>query len=134
MSSITFAPFPIPVVTPLGSGYIVYIVHAPVWENCETCVALDADGQWRHFTTADIKAYKNATYGINPGHSKEEILEYYLKDRHPVCRETLKPEKTEWTSLLVAEFFGYATEKVKVHGVKHLPDILQEFQEKHNIK
>lgn len=61
---ITFANFPIPVKTPLGDAYVVYVESSPIWENDCVCVALEADGQWRHFTTADIKSYKNLTYGV----------------------------------------------------------------------
>lgn len=61
---INFPPYPIPVVTPLGDGMIVYVTNGATWENDCVCVALKSDGQWRHFTTGDIKATKNSTYGI----------------------------------------------------------------------
>lgn len=56
---------PIPVVTPLGNGYVVYIKSNGLWENDEVTVAMCEDGQWRHFNTGDIKAWNNQTYGIN---------------------------------------------------------------------
>lgn len=61
---ITFPPYPIPVITPLGDGYVVYVTNGATWENDCICVALTKDGQWRHFSTGDIKAAKNATYGV----------------------------------------------------------------------
>lgn len=56
---------PMPVHTPLGGGYVVYIKSNFMWENDEVCVAMLIDGQWRHFNTADIKSWTNKTYGIN---------------------------------------------------------------------
>lgn len=61
---ITFAPYPIPVITPLGEAYVIYISHSPVFENDEVTCALCEGGQWRTFSTADIKSHHNATYGI----------------------------------------------------------------------
>lgn len=61
---ITFAPFPIPVETPEGGGYVVYVESNPVWENDGVTVALMDGGQWRHFNSGQIKAWHNATYDI----------------------------------------------------------------------
>ncbi len=61
---VSFAPYPIPVITPLGEGYVVYIAHSSLFENDEVTVALCEGGQWRTFSTADIKSHHNATYGI----------------------------------------------------------------------
>lgn len=63
---IVFAPNPIPVVTPLGEGYVVYIESNPVWENDCVTVALCEGGQWRHFNSSQIKSCKNLTYDIKP--------------------------------------------------------------------
>lgn len=68
---ITFAPFPIPVITPLGEAYVVYIAHSPVFENDEVTCALCEGGQWRTFSTADIKSHHNATYGITKNKTDE---------------------------------------------------------------
>jgi hypothetical protein len=62
---VTFPPYPIPVVTPLGGGYVVYITSNNLYENDEVCVALEDSGQWRHFLTSDIKSWHNATYQIH---------------------------------------------------------------------
>lgn len=61
---IAFPDKSIPVITPLGPGYVVYITSNGLFENDEVCVALQDGGQWRHFTTNDIKSWHNATYGI----------------------------------------------------------------------
>lgn len=61
---ITFPPYPLPVETPLGPGYVVFINDNNLWENDEVCVALCDGGQWRHFNTSDIKSFHNSTYGI----------------------------------------------------------------------
>ncbi len=59
---ITFAPYPIPVITELGDGYVVYVRSNTTWENDEVCVAMCNDGQWRHFNTGQIKSHHNGTY------------------------------------------------------------------------
>ena len=61
---IEFAPYPIPVVTPEGNGYVVYVTANSLWENDEVTVAMEDGGQWRHFNTGQIKAWNNLTYGI----------------------------------------------------------------------
>ena len=55
---------PMPVVTPLGEGYALYVVHNGMLENDEWTVAMCGDGQVRHFTSAQIKVHVNSTYGI----------------------------------------------------------------------
>lgn len=62
--AISFPPYPIQVVTPLGDGYVVYVSNNNLWQNDEVCVALCDGGQWRHFTTDQIKSFQNSTYGI----------------------------------------------------------------------
>jgi hypothetical protein len=61
---VTFAPSPIPVMTPLGSAYVIYITSNPIWENDEITCAMEEDGQWRHFNSSQIKSWKNETYDI----------------------------------------------------------------------
>lgn len=159
MSNITYAPFPIPVVTPKGSGYIVYVKCNAMWENDEVCVAMDDGGQWLHFNTGQIKSWKNATYGINAGPSKEDLIEEFLSNRHPAWREALKPErepftntlvdlgvkkvvgdKKEWTDELVVQYIGfYDSRKRAVRSWENIPldfeqKTINEFKEKHNIK
>lgn len=55
---------PIPVTTPLGDGYAIYVTSNGMMENDEICVALCDGGQWRHFNTGQIRSYHNETYGI----------------------------------------------------------------------
>jgi len=73
--TVTFPQHPIPVVTPLGEGYIVYIKSNGMWENDEACVSLCNGGQWRHFATDQIKSYKNSTYGITKTIPNESIID-----------------------------------------------------------
>jgi len=62
---IVFAPYPIPVVTPLGDAYLVYVESSNLFENdVWTCCLCDG-GDVKHFTTEQIKVYKNLTFGIN---------------------------------------------------------------------
>ena len=61
---IDFPPYPIPVHTPKGDGYVVYIKSNNLFENDEVCVALCDGGDWLHFNTSQIKSYQNLTYDI----------------------------------------------------------------------
>jgi hypothetical protein len=58
---------PIPVVTPLGDAYVIYVTHSGMFENDVFTVALCEDGQIRHFASDQIKMYINATFGIGKG-------------------------------------------------------------------
>lgn len=62
---VTFPPNPIPVVTDLGDGYILYIKENGMLENDEVAVVLGQSGIVRHFTTNQIKIWRNSTYTIN---------------------------------------------------------------------
>jgi hypothetical protein len=55
---------PIPVVTPIGNGYAIYVTHNGMFEDDEWAVAMESDGQIRHFVSSQIKIWFNATYGI----------------------------------------------------------------------
>ncbi len=60
----TFAPHPIPVTTPLGDGYILYITPGGMYENDEITVVLLDGGHIRHFESDQVKIWVNSTYGI----------------------------------------------------------------------
>ena len=60
-----FPPSPIPVMTPLGDGYILYITPGGVLENDEITVVLSNGGEIRHFTSDQVRVWKNSTYGIH---------------------------------------------------------------------
>ena len=62
---ITLVDRPIPVITPLGDGYILYITPSGFLENDEITVVLEKGGEIRHFTSDQIKVWKNATYKID---------------------------------------------------------------------
>ena len=63
---ITFSPNPIPVCTPLGDAYLIYVESSSTYENdVWTCCLVDG-GAVRHFTTEQINIYKNATFDIKP--------------------------------------------------------------------
>lgn len=63
---------PIPVITPLGEGYAIYVTRNGMFENDEVCVAMCEDGQWRHFNTSQIRSYHNRTYGIEKKKDAED--------------------------------------------------------------
>lgn len=62
---VTFAPHPIPVVTEMGDGYVLYVKENGMLENDEFAVVLSATGIVRHFTSTQIKIWRNGTYNIN---------------------------------------------------------------------
>lgn len=139
MSNITFALFPIPIVTPKGSGYIVYVKCNAMWENDEVCVAMDDGGQYFHFNTGQLQAFKNATYGINAAPKESYTEEWHRKFNEGIqipphgWQDTR--EKKEWDDLLVAEFAGYLTQCIKQGATAvEVPGYLTQFKEKHNIK
>jgi hypothetical protein len=61
----TFPPRPIPVITPLGDGYILYIAPGGMLENDEITVVLSKGGEIKHFTSDQVRVWKNSTYGIH---------------------------------------------------------------------
>lgn len=131
MSNITFAPFPIPVVIEgLGDCIIVSQTNTGTFEDDLWVVAKCDGGQMLHVRTSQMKMHHNQTMGI----TKESITERAAGDWlfNPPHSEII--EKKEWDDLLVAKFAGYAEEKIKQHGASYLPNILEKFKEKHNIK
>ena len=54
---------PIPVVTPMGDGYAIYVRDGGTFENDVWCIALE-DSTIKHFRTDQIKIWKNATFDI----------------------------------------------------------------------
>lgn len=57
---------PIPVVTPLGDGYAIYVTNSGTVENDIWTVCLIKGGDVRHFRTDQIKIHKNGTFDIQP--------------------------------------------------------------------
>lgn len=61
---------PMPVVTPLGNGYAIYMKDGGTFENDIWTVVLEKEGQILHFRTDQIKMYKNATFDITSSSNK----------------------------------------------------------------
>jgi len=64
---------PIPVITPLGDGYILYIKSNGFLENDEVTVVLSNGGCIRHFDITQVKVWHNETYGIKK-RTEDKIL------------------------------------------------------------
>lgn len=61
---LTFPPYPIPVHTELGEGYVLYIQSSGMLENdIFTCVLCEG-GEIKHFNSSQIRILKNATFDI----------------------------------------------------------------------
>ena len=57
---------PIPVTTPLGPGYALYVRDGGTWENDVFAVALENGGDIRHFRSDQLKVADNGTFDIHP--------------------------------------------------------------------
>jgi hypothetical protein len=55
---------PIPVITPLGGAYAMYVTSGGTFENDIWTVVLENGGNILHFRSDQIKMYKNATFDI----------------------------------------------------------------------
>jgi hypothetical protein len=55
---------PLPVVTPMGDGYAIYVRDGGTWENDIWCVVLEKSGSILHFRSDQIRMFKNATFDI----------------------------------------------------------------------
>lgn len=55
---------PLPVVTPLGDGYAIYVRDGGTWENDIFAVVLNNGGKLLHFRSDQIRVWKNETFGI----------------------------------------------------------------------
>ena len=54
--------------TPLGDGLAVFLIDYGIGHNTCWIVALEKDGQIKHFDSNDVKVCFDYTYGINmPG-------------------------------------------------------------------
>lgn len=55
---------PIPVITPLGGAYAMYVTSGGTFENDIWTVVLENGGNILHFRSDQIRVYKNATFDI----------------------------------------------------------------------
>ena len=63
---------PLPVVTPLGNGYVLYVRDGGTWENDVFAVVLLDGGKLLHFRSDQIRIWKNETFGITPSTELKE--------------------------------------------------------------
>ena len=56
---------PIPVNTPHGPGYAIYVQCGGTFENDIWCVTLKDGGVIRHYTTMQLTMQVNGTFGIH---------------------------------------------------------------------
>jgi hypothetical protein len=60
---------PIPVITPMGGAYAIYVTNGGTFENDIWTVVMENGGNILHFRSDHIKMYKNATFDINEKNS-----------------------------------------------------------------
>ena len=56
-----------PVLTPVGDGYAIYVESSRVFDNDVWTVCMCKDGSIKHFNTSQIRMWQNATFGIEKG-------------------------------------------------------------------
>lgn len=61
---------PIPVVTPLGEGYAIYVTNGGTFENDIFTIVLEDGGNIKHFRSDQIQVYQNLTFDIKKKSSK----------------------------------------------------------------
>lgn len=54
-----------PVVTPAGGGYAIYVREGGTFENDVWAVAMEEGGVVRHFRSDQVRLYANATFDIS---------------------------------------------------------------------
>jgi hypothetical protein len=62
--NLSFPPTPIPVITPHGEGYVIYIEPGGMFENDCWTVTICETGEIKHYNTSQLKIHKNGTYEI----------------------------------------------------------------------
>jgi hypothetical protein len=62
--SIAIFDIPVPVVTEIGNAYLLYVKSNGFLEEDEFACVMQKDGSIKHFTSSQIKIWKNATYKI----------------------------------------------------------------------
>lgn len=55
---------PIPVTTPMGDGYVLYVRDGGTWENDIFAVVLTNGGRLLHFRSDQINIWTNSTFDI----------------------------------------------------------------------
>ena len=55
---------PIPVVTPMGDGYAIYVESGGMFENDVWTVCLSEGGSIKHFNSSQVRMCHNETFGI----------------------------------------------------------------------
>jgi hypothetical protein len=55
---------PVPVVTPIGDGYAIYVRDGGTWENDVWCVVLESGGKIKHFRSDQICMHFHSTFDI----------------------------------------------------------------------
>ena len=58
---------PMPVVTPMGDGYAIYVESSGMFENDVWTVCLSKDGSIKHFNSSQLRMWQNATFAIEKG-------------------------------------------------------------------
>jgi hypothetical protein len=54
-----------PVITPIGEGYAIYVRDGGTFENDIWAIVLIEGGSVKHFRSDQIQMYKNATFDIS---------------------------------------------------------------------
>jgi hypothetical protein len=55
---------PIPITTPHGLGYAIYVSNSGTFDNDCWCIVLKETGEIKHYNTSQLKMVKNGTFDI----------------------------------------------------------------------
>lgn len=55
---------PLPVITPHGDGYAIYVSNSGTFENDCWTIVLCESGEIKHYNTSQLKVCKNGTFDI----------------------------------------------------------------------
>ena len=55
---------PIPLITPHGEGYAIYVESSGMLENDIWCVVLCDSGEIKHYNSSQLRVCKNGTFEI----------------------------------------------------------------------
>jgi hypothetical protein len=55
---------PMPVVTPMGAGYAIYVRDSGTFENDVWAVVLEKEGKILHYRVDQLRMFKNSTFDI----------------------------------------------------------------------
>ncbi len=67
---------PVPVETPLGDGFAIYVRDGGTFENDVWCVALEVDRRILHFRSDQLRVAQNLTFDLGTQVARRPLREF----------------------------------------------------------